>query len=247
MMRRQDNGPFRDLSGDRQFDLGNVPALLPAALSVVQMARVHGWGTGRLGELTPFEFAALADGVARASRLVVSELKELRPTERGDANRPSLSRLYGHDRFPLHTDGAHLLEPPRFLLLYCHAASGAVATRVAPWAGIAASPGTDADIQSAVFLVSGGRASFYATIRSVVAPCYRFDSGCMRPVNAPARQIVSVIHAVRDAHGEILMPGFLLVVDNWTVLHGRDPIAPEDRGRRLWRASLSHFPWSSNA
>src|SRR5580704_10624045 len=47
------------------------------------------------------------------------KIESLSPTVQAGANSKSLSAMHGLGSFPMHTDGAHLLQPPRFVVLVC--------------------------------------------------------------------------------------------------------------------------------
>src|SRR6266436_6109872 len=47
------------------------------------------------------------------------KIEPLIPTEQARANAKSLSVVHGLGSFPMHTDGAHQLQPPRFVVLVC--------------------------------------------------------------------------------------------------------------------------------
>lgn len=47
------------------------------------------------------------------------KVEPLIPTTQAAANAKSLSVVHGLGSFPMHTDGAHRLQPPRFVVLVC--------------------------------------------------------------------------------------------------------------------------------
>src|SRR5216683_3027898 len=47
------------------------------------------------------------------------KIEPLIPKEQAMANAKSLSVVHGLGSFPMHTDGAHRLQPPRFVVLVC--------------------------------------------------------------------------------------------------------------------------------
>ena len=170
-------------------------------------------------------------------------LEFLVPRSSWMANRNSLSALHGQGPFPLHTDGAHLPAPPRFLVLACdHPGSCPVPTIIQHFDNIGFTDAERRSCEDATFLIRNGRRSFYSTVLSLHRPFIRFDQGCMVPSSDEA---CAVMHAIATKFA-MLKPtevhwraGDILVIDNWRVLHGRgrtaDRAAPD---RRLLRVSV---------
>jgi hypothetical protein len=89
-----------------------------------------------------------------------------------------------------------------------------------------------------MFLVHGGRDSFYAPVLS--GGRVRYDPGCMTPCDARARQVEEYLqaqHAKATAY-EWAEGGQVLVVDNRQVLHARAAVAEDDAGRELTRVAF---------
>jgi hypothetical protein len=159
------------------------------------------------------------------------------------ANANSLSARYGTGTFPLHTDGAHLPEPPHFLVLACvRPGSSPVPTVLARFDALGLGPAEIEVCEAAPFLVRNGRRSFYSTILAPSRPFVRFDSGCMAAINDAAIEITQTILACA---GSLSLPsiewapGDILVIDNWQILHGRGRSAvAASTGRELLRVTV---------
>ncbi|MEH2549081.1 hypothetical protein V1283_005726 [Bradyrhizobium sp. AZCC 2262] len=165
------------------------------------------------------------------------------PTKQASANAKSLSVVHGLGSFPMHTDGAHRLQPPRFVVLACASpGTSPVPTIMIRFRDLQISASERQRLEAAPFLVRNGRRSFYSTICSPSRMFIRFDAGCMMPQGAESEASASLI-----AHraGEVgFTPvhwrmGDVLVIDNWNVLHGRGLGATEaSDDRKLLRVSV---------
>ncbi|WP_079177304.1 TauD/TfdA family dioxygenase [Streptomyces sp. MUSC 14] len=164
-------------------------------------------------------------------------ISTLRPVDPEGAEPNSLSARYGKGAQPLHTDGAHLPEPPDVVVLVCEATS-TTPTRLwdrgRPKRFISVIPDF---LRHGVFLVNSGNDSFFTT--ALAAGRMRYDPGCMMPCDARARQVA---HFFIEAEGSVVehewsQPGQLLVIDNRKALHARAS-AVHDPQRELQRLSF---------
>ncbi|MFV0455023.1 MAG: hypothetical protein ACK5NQ_08515 [Pseudomonas sp.] len=119
-------------------------------------------------------------------------IDHLVPTERQAANPRSLSACYGLSEFPWHTDGAHWSTPPRYLVIGCLQADKQAANTLI-CEGRFLDPLNSAAARSAVFRVINGGNSFYASARGPSGRYYRYDPGCMSPMDDGARAMMSAI------------------------------------------------------
>lgn len=163
-------------------------------------------------------------------------LERLTPIECNKANRNSLSAAHGASAFPLHIDGAHRPEPPRFVILACERSGPIPApTVLARFDALDLTSAERHQCETAPFLIRNGRRSFYSTILDSSRPFLRFDQGCMTALSEAASDVSRTI-AVRLAKlGPTVIEwaaGDILIIDNWRVLHGRglpSSIASADR------------------
>lgn len=159
----------------------------------------------------------------------------LRPVSEKDAHPNSLSAQYGTGAQPLHTDGAHLPDPPDILILACETPSS-VSTKLWRNATLFAQP-VPSFLRHGVFAVLAGRNSFYATAHENRR--FRYDPGCMVPCDKRAREAVEYFEtALSDAvEHHWAEPNTILVIDNRKVLHARSSAA-EEPGRQIKRLAL---------
>lgn len=166
----------------------------------------------------------------------------LRPTEPGVAHPRSLSAQYGLGQQPLHTDGAHLPDPPDIVVLVSANASPTPTLVWTAAAHIGKGPGPISSRLAAfghgMFLVRSGRDSFYAPILS--GGHYRYDPGCMTACDARARQVDEYLASqLAEASAcDWTSSGQILVIDNRRALHARAAVAEEDTGRELTRVAF---------
>ncbi len=150
----------------------------------------------------------------------------LRPMTQAEAPPRSLSAVYGLSVQPLHTDGAHLMEPPDVILLACAATSATDTVIVAPdaWRMPEA-------VRTGVFTVQGPKGKFLA---SAYERAFRFDPVVMRPSDQHARSTIDYFAAARiTAHQHSWAePDTLLFINNKRCLHARNAIHEDDAAPR---------------
>jgi alpha-ketoglutarate-dependent taurine dioxygenase len=165
------------------------------------------------------------------------------PTKQTGANAKSLSVMHGLGSFPMHTDGAYLPQPPRFVVLVCASPSTvAVPTTLLRFRDLHATEQERDLLEAVPFLVRNSRRSFYSTICSRSRPFIRFDEGCMVPQGKEAQASARLIAhrgkevGVTAVHWRI---GDVLIIDNWNVLHGRGLAGTQaSPDRKLFRVSV---------
>jgi hypothetical protein len=110
------------------------------------------------------------------------KIEPLIPTKQTGANAKSLSVVHGLGSFPMHTDGAHLPQPPRFIVLVCASPGTApVSTTLLRFRDLHVTEDERRLLEAAPFLVRNSRRSFYSTICSRSRSFIRFDDICMEP------------------------------------------------------------------
>lgn len=203
-------------------------------------AAVNGWVTARadLQELR---------GVARSlgwhevpARLGDEPASELYPVPARTAHPRSLSAQYGLGAQPLHTDGAHLPQPPEIVALQAQAPNR-TATRLWTAANTTARLGRAVPwsaLRHGVFLVSSGRRRIHAVAASHGQ--IRYDPGCMTPCDQRARRVATFFEdALNDAHAHTWDSNQeVLLIDNRITLHARAQVSPDDEGRVLRRVAF---------
>jgi L-asparagine oxygenase len=166
---------------------------------------------------------------------------ELRPKSESEAAPHSLSGMHGLGAFPYHTDAAHHILPPRFVLL--RLASRTPTSRrtlLAPIPGRL--PQRDRDVlEHDVWLVDGGRGRFLTSIlarpEGGADDLIRFDEGCMRPADrefGAGRETILRLLENRE-RAVTWSPTKTLVLDNWRTLHAREDAVTVNEDRVLER------------
>jgi len=181
---------------------------------------------------------AFSIGQPRATRRGGPLIDVLIPTDTQSANSRSLSARYGLRPFPWHTDGAHWATPPRYIVMGClEAAPDAAQTLFCE--GSAFKQLNAGDARSSIFKVTNGGNSFYTTARGSSNRYYRYDPGCMTPMDAGAYEILRAIDLFEpaDEHAITWHAGMLLLLDNWRFLHRRGA-AQASTERKLLRVTV---------
>ena len=116
-------------------------------------------------------------------------LSVLRPVVASAARPKSLSATYGLGQQPLHTDGAHLPDPPDFVALISTRPSTTTTLlwRASTPARSRSLLSVSAALSHGMFLVVSGRDSFYAP--ALLRGRYRYDPGCMVACDVRAREV----------------------------------------------------------
>jgi hypothetical protein len=163
----------------------------------------------------------------------------LRPIQRDQAHPRSLSAMFGLDALPFHSDAANWPVPCRYVLLAAAAAKrNDVPTLLVSWRR-ALSKSIRRDLVRAVFLVRNGRSSFYTTALDSQECFLRHDPGCMQPIDRKAIDVgAALINQLQGAsiHEHTWLRDDLLVIDNWSTLHGRPAV--NDHTRELRRVMV---------
>ncbi len=155
------------------------------------------------------------------------------PIPRELAPRNTLSSRHGTCAFPLHTDGAHWQEPPRFLILQCvEVGDGDRPTRLLPPVWLTSS--LQRCLSGEPWIVNDRRRAFLCSPVDKAQRRIRYDAACMRPA---ATTLDRVELATRNAPAVSLTwrPGDILIIDNWRCLHARAASAKQGRERVLKR------------
>ena len=189
--------------------------------------------------------------VAKIEALLPNEniptVQTLIPRIRSDARKNLYSGTYGLSEFPLHTDLAHWMRPPRYFMLRCKSGSSSVSTRLLASSEVVSIVGAEKLNRVLVRPRRTGRNGglFLLPLLSRVegVRCFRWDSLFLVPMNETARQVAEVVSAINSCQSELISMslvecGDTLIVDNWRFLHGRSKVLPSEMGRKLERIYL---------
>ena len=165
----------------------------------------------------------------------------LKAIERADARRFSLSGRFGRRAFPLHTDGAHLPNPPAAVLLEFRQPTPLAPTLLCTLRPDEVPSTVCHALRQGVFDTGSFRAKFL--VHAMTEERLRFDPVVMAPRDRLARLVQqyfdkSIEHAIEyRSRG----PGTTLIIDNRRTLHGRAAV-PYDVSREADRAMIRWHP-----
>lgn len=160
--------------------------------------------------------------------------RAIRASDIGEARPNTLSARYGMERFPLHTDCADMLDPPRYLMLFSpkprRAATLVLNVRLLP----DAFPGS----RNALFRVVRRGNDHYARFveRRTDGQMVRYNAATHSPMDEAATRVSA---AIASGVGTASRIDWTLtraaIIDNWNCLHGRETMLNSNGGhmRRL--------------
>jgi len=199
--------------------------------------RWNGWTTvtGKPIELTT---ALIINGYSRAATQRGATRQTLKPVSKSDAPRLTMSAQVGFGAQPLHTDGAHLREPPDVIALYSAEPNN---TPTYVWSATTknGTPWHPEFAQFGLFTVRNGRNSFLAA--AAEGATVRFDPTCMSPADGYARQAAEHFSSLKPVAHHWDEADTILLIDNRHCLHARGEVSAGDAERVLERRT---FQWS---
>lgn len=190
----------------------------------------HGWD-----ESSPFPEVAVPYQVEG-----VPLIQTLEPRESAAAPPNTYSGIYGRQKFPLHTDLATHIEPPRYLFMRCMHPDVSVPTLLLDGAGLVSRFGESALSRTLVRPRRPSRGqtpvfSLFETRRKLL----RYDEAFLRPASLASKQIIEQFRKDLQTEPEVKLIferlGDGVVIDNWRMLHGRGPIPDGGSQRKLVR------------
>lgn len=151
----------------------------------------------------------------------------------------SLSGRYGLGEFPWHTDGAISKTPPRYMaLLALECEPGGAATQLIDSWERDIKANSVADRLRSVVLRGSDKSGRRRTLRARETvngeTLVRWDPRCLEADERNLREVDESI-AFSSVESIEWLPGELLIVDNWRMLHRRTAVDPSEN-RRIWRA-----------
>jgi hypothetical protein len=205
-------------------------------------AAATGWATAR-AEYPQLRFAAQQIGWKPVEiRRGDAGVTKLAPTPPQKAHPLSHSAFTGTGAQPLHTDGAHLRQPPRWILLHAETPNATAIKLVRlnhPLLMNSGKVSLPTAALGGMFLVSSGGDRFLAGLRTDEG-AWRLDPGCMTACDQRAREAVEFLDGLEakteqhtwDSQNQVLL------IDNRSVLHARGD-ASDDPDRRLTRLAYN--------
>jgi L-asparagine oxygenase len=173
-------------------------------------------------------------------------VQSIRPRETSEVGDNQYSGHYGLSAFPIHTDLAHWILPPRYLLLRCLVGSEDIFTTLIHSNHVERAVGAPC-LQKAVLRIRKHSVGSSGLVRAISRynqePIFRWDPVFLQPLNRHAYLLKSVMldPAFENAAARVLLqhPGDTLVIDNWRMFHGRSQVPARSVGRRVERVYLS--------
>lgn len=213
-------------------------------------AFLHGWSPDH----TTLELARSIGTIVDVPSLLpcssIPTVQSLKPRHRSDAPRNQYSSAYGVSEFPLHTDLAHWVRPPRYFVLRCITGSPDVDTRLAPASRLAPIVGEVSLRQAVTRPHRLGSRSVHCLLplmfRAEGTVGFRWDPLFLVPMNGAAHRVAeamssSIVHSIQKLSFTLSYPGDTLIVDNWRILHGRGSVASTGMNRCLERVYLTEI------
>jgi L-asparagine oxygenase len=155
------------------------------------------------------------------------------------------SGRYGFDEFPFHTDLAHHLTPPPYILLRCIRGHEAVSTRLIDSVQIIRSVGTSLLARALVQPRrprNGQRPLMSIWEPHVGQGQLRWDPEYLSAAGVAGEEamaaIVDAIASAPPLEVTLCRPGDTLIVDNRRMLHARSPVPQTCRDRLIERVYL---------
>ena len=178
----------------------------------------------------------------------IPTIQTLKPRRRINSSGNRYSGTYGLDEFPLHTDLAHWVCPPRYLMLRCLKGSHAVVTRLLSNSVLAAMLTPDGLHRALARPRRPGRNGVLCLLPLMFCvegiSGFRWDPLFLVPMNRAANRVAEFMSTSSCYHSKSVVlskPGDTLIVDNWRCLHGRSKVSVVDLDRQIERIYLSEI------
>lgn len=161
---------------------------------------------------------------------------QLVPTDQLKARRNTLSSRFGLSEFPLHTDGATQLQPPKFLILKFNGPrSTEVEFKVFDTHRYIQSTFFQENKSEFLFSVVNGSKSFITSI--LKNNVFRYNPCVMKPLSSESLIASANLNEINIEKSNInsFRPknGDIVVIDNHRMLHSRGDV-PEDISNNRW-------------
>ena len=193
---------------------------------------------------------SVVDISALLSRNDIPIVQTLRPQRRTDAPKSRYSGVFGLHEFPLHSDLAHWVVPPHYVMLRCQEGSSTVVTRLLASSAIASVAGIPV-LRGALARQRRGSRGGMPCMLSLLFRVgnmagFRWDPLFLVPMNEAGKQVAAVMKDYTWAPSQTVSltleeVGDTLILDNWRFLHGRSKVPAGEQTRRLERIYLSEI------
>lgn len=192
--------------------------------SILQTVKEEGWIELNFdADKSLFEFAENF-GNPIGSRFTSLAGDILCPTRQQDTVKLSMSKKYGLNAFPYHTDCAYYTIPPRLIFFRIKNINNSSATMLMRVKDLSLNNQTLEYLKSGLFLIKGYKKLFYSHL--LIDNIFRWDEDCIEPIDKYAKvgtEIIqkSIINTQSHKHYWQNI-NKILIVDNWQILHARE-------------------------
>jgi|HubBroStandDraft_6_1064221.scaffolds.fasta_scaffold561964_1 L-asparagine oxygenase len=203
-----------------------------------------------LPQLSTAEVAVRLGRILELDRLLPSRkiptVQSLRPRHVEEVGMNQYSGHFGFGLFPLHTDLAHWILPPRYFLLRCLVGADGVLTNLLHSAHVIGLLGTAA-LHKAVLRARKRHFACSGLVRALSLygedQIFRWDPVFLEPLNRHAEALRSAMlgRPPNEAINGVRLQdqGDTLIIDNWRMLHGRSPVPEGGSLRSIERIYLA--------
>jgi len=171
----------------------------------------------------------------------VAPVQELVPRTVEQASASSYGGMYGLGQFPLHTDMAHWHVPPHYLLLRCVHPAAEVKTLVLHSRYMFCDE-DEITLRRALFRPRRRLDGRLTSLRLYENGRCRWDPVFIVPITDCAvelrQRVLARIESARTAEISLEDPLDCVILDNWSVLHGRTEVPTQCIHRRVERLYL---------
>lgn len=191
------------------------------------------------------DISDVVNSLGKRSLGAVGRSHRLTPAIADERSPNTYSGRYGCDEFPFHTDLAHHLLPPRYLLLRCIRGYREVHTLLIDGWEIMQTVDRSLLMRALVQPRRPRRGSL--PLLSILDSQYghamlRWDKEYLRPASVAGEEATSLIAAqiprAKRIDFSLYQEGDTLVVDNWRMLHARSAVPESCRDRIIERSYL---------
>ena len=184
--------------------------------------------------------AYLGEPVAAWDGPIIHEL-----VPRASAAPNTYSGIFGHGRFPFHTDLAHWGVPPRYIVLRCVRGYADVPTQLIDGGAIVSEVGA-VEMRRALMTPRRPRSGRIEVLRlsqrEGSEELLRWDEVFLKPASRVGQRVFErvlvFIENAEPASIALVDRGDVAIIDNWRMLHARPAISDDRRDRRLERVYL---------
>ncbi|HSZ34654.1 MAG TPA: hypothetical protein VK772_15165 [Puia sp.] len=174
---------------------------------------------------------ALSYGQMIQSRKNAGFIDLLTAAKKQDVQVDSLSKRYGLESFPIHTDCAYFRVPPRYIFLrYVGSFESPSPTFLIDFETDKLDPAEQQFVKNAIWYVKGSEGGFYTTIYE--NGVLRYDPEIMKPVNNVPYKMSDLLEKMRKSQIN-WHSNKVLIINNWSTLHARPTLKPEENGKRI--------------